>query len=160
MKYITTKEYKEKYNISLNSIYLAIKDGRLLARKRGNIRVVEDRNFKVDPVDETETNEAFVDKRAKLNMAMQMAKIQKLQADIEYQKQRIESRKEEYLIEYTEQIIEAYTDAFATLKNELINMRLNNEQIAVLQDLISRCNRNFITKLRRLKGKTEDAEEE
>ena len=62
--------------------------------------------------------------------------------------------------ELTEQIIEAYTDAFATLKNELINMRLNNEQIAVLQDLISRCNRNFITKLRRLKGKTEDAEEE
>ena len=158
MKYITIKEYNLKYGISKVAIYEAVKQGKLLSRKRGNLIVVEDKSYQKND-DDTEENDISNNNRSKLNTAFQIAKIQKLQADIEYQKQRIESRKEEYLIEYTEQIIEAYTDAFATLKNELINMRLNNEQIAVLQDLISRCNRNFITKLRRLKGKTEDAEE-
>ena len=155
MNFIKVSEYADKYSISLMSIYKAIKKNKLASKKMNNKTVVEDRDYRLA---ESELDENYTKQRS-LSEKFQLAKIAKLQADIEYQKQRIEARKEEFLIEYTEQIIEAYTATFATLKNELINLRLSKEQIDVLEDLITRCTRNFIARLKRLKGKSDEEED-
>lgn len=155
MNFIKVSEYADKYNISLMSIYKAIKKNKLASKKMNNKTVVEDRDYRLA---ESTLDENYSKQRS-LSEKFQLAKIAKLQADIEYQKQRIEARKEEFLIEYTEQIIEAYTATFATLKNELINLRLSKEQIDILEDLITRCTRNFIARLKRLKGKSDEEED-
>ena len=85
MKYITIKEYNLKYGISKVAIYEAVKQGKLLSRKRGNLIVVEDKSYQKND-DDTEENDISNNNRSKLNTAFQIAKIQKLQADIEYQK--------------------------------------------------------------------------
>ena len=155
MNYIRIAEYSDKYNLSKTNIYKAVRKNKLASKKMGNITVVEDRDYRLT---ESTLDENYSKQRS-LSEKFQLAKIAKLQADIEYQKQRIEARKEEFLIEYTEQIIEAYTATFATLKNELINLRLSKEQIDVLEYLITRCTRNFIARLRRLKGKSDEEED-
>jgi hypothetical protein len=52
------------------------------------------------------------------------ARIKKLEKETEYQEQKLDAIKENMMIDFTGAIIQAYSEAYAKFKNDLISLRL------------------------------------
>ena len=154
MKYLKISEYADKYSISAQSVYKAVRAGKLKKIKNRGATEVEDIDVRSGIVQDNVTGDLTTTEKVML------ARLKKIEIDTEYQQQRISEKKEEILREYTEKIIENYIESYAVLKNEIINLRLTQEQNNMLQDLFSRCSKNFIGRLKRLKEKNLDNEQE
>ena len=82
------------------------------------------------------------------------AKLQKLLADIELQKQKISENIDLQRRSYIGMIIEEYTKAFAPLKVKLSELRLDPVQLEVLRDTIEACTRQFTSEVEKRLNET------
>ena len=146
MSWIKVSDYAKEHNIHINTVYKQIRNRKLLCKTIDNVKYVYDDDNNQSAITDNQTS-----LQKKIKNTYQLTRIKKLNTQIAYQKQKLEQVKHQLLAEYTQQIIVAYSAAYATFKNKLIALRLNNEQLEQLKDLFSRCTNNFITKLQKLR---------
>lgn len=147
MSWIKVNEYAKQHNIHINTVYKQIRNRKLLCKTIDNVKYV----YSDDDNNQSAINQSDISLQKKIKNTYQLTRIKKLNTQIAYQKQKLQQVKHQLLAEYTEQIIVAYSAAYATFKNKLIALRLSNEQLEQLKDLFSRCTNNFITKLEKLR---------
>lgn len=155
---ISTDEYVARYNVTKKMIYNYMNSGVLNSKLVNRRRFVEDRDFR-DIVSTSHARprdgEPATGDKAKATASKQEilmdAKIKKLNADTDYQLQRLEDKKDQMLSEYTDLIIEAYTEAFSGVKNDLIAMRLDKERLGAFIKVFESANSNFIAKLKKMR---------
>lgn len=82
------------------------------------------------------------------------AKLQKLLADIELQRQKISENIDLQRRSYIGMIIEEYTKAFAPLKVQLSDLRLDPVQLEVLRHTIDDCTRQFVSEVEKRLNET------
>ena len=82
------------------------------------------------------------------------AKLQKLLADIELQRQKISENIDLQRRSYIGIIIEEYTKAFAPLKVKLSELRLDPMQLEVLRNTIEACTRQFTSEVEKRLNET------
>lgn len=172
IEWISVSRYAEKWGISRNNVYKAVRVGRLGSRQIGKVLHVngdtdlaEDREQEgnisgvAEPVADAglSSDASGVDVTGDPRLALQLMRIEKLRADTELQRQKIERKKEEMLLEFSGLVVEAYQESFAPFKNDLISLRLNPEQIRTLGEVLERCTGNFIRRLKNLKEKADNA---
>ena len=139
-EWITQAEYARVHGISREAVRQAVLNGRLESNgKRGrDCRVrgslAESARNTVPAVSTTVGDLAS-------------AKLQKLLADIELQRQKISDNVELQRRQYINLIIESYLKAFAPLKVKLSELRLSPLQLEVLHQLVDDCTRQFTTEV-------------
>lgn len=155
---ISTDEYVTRYNVTKKMIYNYMNSGVLNSKLVDRRRFVEDRDFReivstshARPRDGEPATGDKVKATASKQEILMDAKIKKLNADTDYQLQRLEDKKDQMLSEYTDLIIEAYTEAFAGVKNDLIAMRLDKEKLDAFVKVFESANANFIAKLKKMR---------
>ena len=80
---------------------------------------------------------------SELNKQLKKARKQKIQKQTAFLQQRLQRRKVELFNEWKEQFFECFADSFGKFKNELINLHLNEEQIATLNESLDSCLNNM-----------------
>ena len=78
-----------------------------------------------------------------LNKQYKKAKIAKTKKDTAFLQQRLERRKLELYNQWSERFFQLFADSFGKFKNQLINLHLNQEQIASLQQSLDNCLNNM-----------------
>lgn len=147
MSWIKVSDYARQHNIHINTVYKHIRNRKLLCKTIDNVKYV----YSDDDNNQSAVTDSQTSLEKKIKNTYQLTRIKKLNTQIAYQKQKLEQVKHQLLSQYTQQIIVAYSAAYATFKNKLIALRLSNEQLEQLKDLFSRCTNNFITKLEKLR---------
>ncbi len=143
-KWWTQAEYAARHGISRSAVRQAVKAGRLesngksghACRVRGALAETAKLTVPKNPqMSEAET--------AEYTLRMQLAKIAKLEADVELSRQRLlENRCRQYL-EFAALIAEVYNRCFTPIRARLAEMRLTAEQLSALQSVIAECTANF-----------------
>jgi hypothetical protein len=153
MNWMLVSEYAKLKGISTQSVYNYIKRNKLATKKVGKkIYVSEDLSLiQVKVEDLPHQPISLEEEKNKINNELLKAKLKKIETETDYQNQKLNSIKENMLIEFTDSIIVAYTEAYAKFKNDLVELRLNESQLKTLQDLFGRCTTNFISKMKRIK---------
>lgn len=148
-KWLTMAEYARRNGISREAVRQAVKAERIEhngktgreCRVRGEL--MESTRIAVPAVKPS-------DQSADLPAAsLAEVKLEKLRADIELQRQRINENRDAMRREFAEAVIEEYLRAFAPLKTQLTEMRLDAVKLAVLRKLIDSCTASFETALRK-----------
>ena len=146
-EWFTQSEFARAHGISREAVRQAVLNGRLESNgKRGrDCRVrgelVESARITVSDVSTTAGDLAE-------------AKLQKLLADIELQRQKISDNIELQRRQYISLIIEEYTKAFSPLKVKLAELRLSPEQLEVLRHTIEACTRQFTSEVEKRLNET------
>lgn len=78
-----------------------------------------------------------------LNNELKRAKIQKLKVDTKHVNQKLDFRKKELFTEWSEKFFEVFADQFGKLRNALINMHLNEEQLNIFNECLDHCINNL-----------------
>lgn len=78
-----------------------------------------------------------------LNKQLKKARKDKIQKQTAFLQQRLERRKLELYNQWSERFFQLFADSFGKFKNELINLHLNQEQIASLQQSLDNCLNNM-----------------
>ena len=78
-----------------------------------------------------------------LNKQYKKAKIAKTKKDTEVQEERLERRKLELYNQWSERFYQVFADSFGRMKNCLVAMHLNQEQIAVFNQTLQNCLNNM-----------------
>ena len=78
-----------------------------------------------------------------LNKEYKKAKIAKTKKDTEVQQQRLERRKMQLYNQWSERFFEVFADSFGRMKNCLVAMHLNEDQIKVFNQTLDNCLENM-----------------
>lgn len=80
---------------------------------------------------------------AELNKQLKKARKDKIQKQTAFLQERLQRRKVELFNQWKEGFFECFADSFGKFKNELINLHLNEEQIATLNESLDSCLKNM-----------------
>ena len=135
---LTMAEYARLHNMSQPAVKKAIQSGRL--QSNGKVghdcrvwgKLAESSRITVSASSSDAQNQPLAD-----------AKLEKLRADIELQRQRLKENRDAIRRETAEIFIEEYVRAFAPVKAGLAALRLNAAKLAELRKLIDSCSANF-----------------
>lgn len=141
---LTMAEYARLHNMSQPAVKKAIQSGRL--QSNGKVghdcrvwgKLAESSRITVPASASDAPNQPLAD-----------AKLEKLRADIELQRMRINQNRSSQRREFAEIFIEEYVRAFAPLKAELTALRLNSSKLAALRKLVDTCTAAFESALRK-----------
>ena len=78
-----------------------------------------------------------------LNKALKRARLDKTLADTKLIGQKLEQRKRQLFYDWSEKFFNCFTQSFGKLKNCLVNMHLNEEQINVFNQTLDSCLNNM-----------------
>lgn len=150
--WFTVREYADLKKIATSCVYRKIKKHQLSTKKVGKKTYVSEDLSLLDKQNEIEQQPPMTleEEKHRISNELLKARIKKLEKETEFQEQKLDSIKQNVLIDFTDLIIIAYSDAYAKFKNDLIALRLNEQQLKTLQDLFSRCTKNFISKVKGL----------
>lgn len=95
-----------------------------------------------------------------LNKEYKKAKIAKTKKDTQVQQQRLERRKLELFNEWTQNFYQVFADSFGPLKNNLISLHLNQEQIKTFNECLDNCIQNMELKLNQIWNEFTNKEQE
>lgn len=140
-QWLTMSEYARQHGISREAVRRAVKAGRIEhngktgreCRVRGDL--AESSRIIVAP---NRSEKALTD-----------IKLEKLRADIDYQRQRIKETREAMRRNVAEIFIEEYIRAFAPVKAGLTALRLDAASLAALRKLIDTCTTEFTASFRK-----------
>ena len=97
---------------------------------------------------------------AELNKQLKKARKDKIQKQTAFLQERLQRRKVELFNQWKEQFFECFADSFGRFKNELINLHLNEEQIATLNQSLDSCLKNMQLNLDNLWNEFNNGEEQ
>ena len=88
-----------------------------------------------------------------------LSKIENIRADIVLKKHKSREYRERLRTEYTEGVLEVYTDAFADLKGVVVDLKMKKDQVRKYKDVYMRCMKKFERGLAEYLRKKDDEEE-
>lgn len=143
-RWLTMAEYAQQRGISREAVRKAVRAGRIEhngktgreCRVRGEMAESARLTLPPNPTGAKNTELADV-------------KLEKLRADIELQRMRINQNRSAQRREFAEIFIEEYVRAFAPLKAELTALRLTAAKLAALRKLVDTCTAAFESALRK-----------
>ena len=143
-KWLTMADYAKLHQISREAVRQAVKAGRIEhngktgrdCRVRGDL--AESSRITVPASSSDTPNQPLAD-----------AKLEKLRADIELQRQRLKENRDAIRRETAEIFIEEYVRAFAPVKAGLTALRLDAASLAALRKLIDTCTAEFTASFRK-----------
>lgn len=107
-----------------------------------NIPVEEDLNNNV--VEQLASNVDFVQgEEDSLTTQLKKARLQKLQTDTKLLNQKLDLRKKQLFSQWSQSFFNVFADNFGKLRNCLINMHLNEEQLNVFNQTLDHCIQNL-----------------
>lgn len=95
-----------------------------------------------------------------LNKQYKKAKIAKTKKDTEMQEQKLQRRKLELFNEWTQNFYQVFADSFGPLKNNLIALHLNEEQVKTFNECLDNCIQNMELKLNQIWNEFDKGEEQ
>lgn len=147
-EWFTQSEFARAHGISREAVRQAVLNGRLESNgKRGR-----DCRVRGELVESARITVLNASSSTAGDLAE--AKLQKLLADIELQRQKISDNIELQRRQYISLIIEEYTKAFSPLKVKLAELRLSPEQLEVLRRTIEACTRQFTSEVEKRLNET------
>lgn len=165
MAWILVNDYAKKLGVTRMAINKRIKSGSLKSKMEGKRLYVEvadneAEDGKVAEVDATAQRNAALAKRWDTESALKEAKVRNIEADILIKHQKVREYRERLRVEFCEGVLECFTDAFASLKAVLVDMRLKKEQIQAFKTTYAKCLKKFWSRLEKyLKQKDKEEEE-
>ena len=147
-EWFTQSEFARAHGISREAVRQAVLNGRLESNgKRGR-----DCRVRGELVESARITVPNASSSTAGDLAE--AKLQKLLADIELQRQKISENIDLQRRSYIGIIIEEYTKAFAPLKVKLSELRLDPMQLEVLRNTIEACTRQFTSEVEKRLNET------
>lgn len=96
-----------------------------------------------DILNQLESNVDFIQQDDSLNDELKRAKIEKLKVDTKHLNEKLDFRKKQLFTEWSEKFFDVFADQFGKLRNCLINMHLNEEQLNVFNQTLDNCVHNL-----------------
>ena len=147
-EWVTQSEFARAHGISREAVRQAVLNGRLESNgKRGRDCRVRGELAESARITVPNASSSTAGDLAE-------AKLQKLLADIELQRQKISENIDLQRRSYIGMIIEEYTKAFAPLKVKLSELRLDPVQLEVLRNTIEACTRQFTSEVEKRLNET------
>lgn len=150
-QWLTQAEFARAHGISREAVRQAVLNGRLESNGKSGrdcrVRGELAESARITIPDASSTGSSTAGDLAE-------AKLQKLLADIELQRQKISDNIELQRRQYIGMIISEYTKAFSPLKVKLSELRLDQAQLEVLRNTIDDCTRQFISEVEKLLNET------
>ena len=137
-QWLTMAEYARRNGITREAVRQAVKNGRIEHNGETG-RACRVRGPLAEPVRAVVSKTGGGDS----NSILAEAKLEKIRADVELQKQRIQSNIDEARRGYIEMILEEYIRAFSPFKARLTELRLTADQLAALQTIVDECLQSF-----------------
>lgn len=141
-KWQTMAEYARQKGISREAVRQAVQTGRIehngKTGRECRVRGEMAESARITMTPSKEKTSALAD-----------AKLEKIRADIEIQKQRIRENRETVFREFALFAAEEYLRAFAPVKARLTALRLDAAKLAALRKLIDECTADFVASLRK-----------
>ena len=141
-KWLTMAEYARRNGITREAVRQAVKNGRIEHNGETG-RACRVRGPLAEPVHAVApaTSNTAADTR------FAEAKLEKLKADVELQRQRIAANINESRRAYVEMILEEYVQAFTPFKSRLVELRLTADQLAALGSVVEECLQSFLARV-------------
>ena len=95
-----------------------------------------------------------------LNKEYKKAKIAKTWKDTALQEERLQRRKLELYNQWSERFFEVFADSFGRMKNCLVAMHLDEQQISVFNQTLENCTKNMELKLNQIWNEFDKGEEQ
>lgn len=134
-RWLTLAEYARRHGVTAEAVRKAANAGRLETNgKTGRDRRVRGLMAGSAPAAEDGSSTPLVE-----------ARLEKLRADVELQRQRIRENIDEARRAYIELILEEYVRAFSPFKARLTELRLKPSQLKSLRELVDDCLTSFRT---------------
>lgn len=160
-KWVSVQDYADSHNVTNQAVRAKIKTGSLQNKKiKGKLHVLD-----VDYQEqEQETTPASISAEQELadlqySLAMKDAKelqnqlkrqkLRNLQQDTLIKKQKQTYTKQKYRQEYAEGVFECFTEAFADVKNLIIELKLTKDQMQKFQNAFKKSIKKFETELKK-----------
>ena len=141
-QWLTMAEYARRNGITREAVRQAVKSGRIEHNGKTG-RACRVRGPLAEPVHAVApaTSNTAADTR------FAEAKLEKLKADVELQRQRIAANINESRRAYVEMILEEYVQAFTPFKSRLVELRLTADQLAALGSVVEECLQSFLARV-------------
>ena len=141
-KWLTMAEYARRNGITREAVRQAVKNGRIEHNGETG-RACRVRGPLAEPVHAVApaTSNTAADTR------FAEAKLEKLKADVELQRQRIAANINESRRAYMEMLLEEYVQAFTPFKSRLVELRLTADQLAALGSVVEECLQSFLARV-------------
>ena len=114
------------------------------AKEKINQQIQQALNDKNNGEDEYYVN---LSKKTQLDNELKIQKLKNLKEDTLIKRQKQQHTKQLYRQQYVDGVFEAFTDSFSGLKNFIIQLKLDKEKNDQFKQVLSKCLKNFQTKL-------------
>lgn len=153
MDYLKVSDYAKKYDLSANVVYKKIRKKILQTKKiDGKIFVLDDpkkQNVLENEKIQGDKYKEAIRKKIEIDNRLKLEKLKNLHEDIILKKQRQIYVKEMYRQEFIDGVFQAFTNSFSDLKNFVIALKLNGEQVNNFKQTFSNCIKNFENELKK-----------
>lgn len=95
-----------------------------------------------------------------LNKAWKKARIEKTQVDTKLAGQKLDQRKKQLFNDWSQSFFQSFSNHFGKLRNCLVQMHLNEEQINIFNETLDKCLQNMELDLNKLYNQFTEREEE
>lgn len=145
MKMVSQATYARIYGVSKQAVSKAVKVGRL---KLVDGKV--DANIDLESSRRQTPNQKKTIDDDNLGVELLRARVGKLMVDAEASQQKLDRYKDELLRQFSALAVEAFYDAFAGFKNDLVALRLNEDQLRELRVQWDKCVHEWVKKMVKL----------
>lgn len=171
--WMKVKDYAALRGVSVVAVHGKIKRGKLKSKRDGKRVWVwcddgasSDVPAEVDSSTSSVMTEEAIDqanaaraRRWDAETEYKLSKIENIRADIVLKRQKSREYRERLRTEFTEGVLEVYTDAFADLKGVVVDLKMKKDQVRKYKDVYMRCMKKFEKMLVAYLKKKDDEEE-
>lgn len=144
-------EYAKEKNISVTRVYQKIHDNKLKTKKeKGCILVadlVDEQTIEQQQKQQAISYDDELKRKIQLENDLKNQKLKNIRFDIQLKKQKHKQIVEQQRRQFAQGVFECFTDAFAQIKNILVQMKLNKQQTNNIRDGFNSCLLKFKSKL-------------
>lgn len=146
MKPVTQATYAKIHGVSRSAVNQAIKSGRL---KLVNGKLDAEVSLLTTRQKNPGGRKSVIDDE-NLGAALLRARVGKLIVDAEAGQQKLDRYRDELLRQFSALAVESFYDAFAAFKNNLVALRLNEDQLRELREIWDKCVHEWVKKMVKL----------
>ena len=161
-KWVSVQEYADSHHVTNQAVRAKIKTGSLQNKKiKGKLHVLDvdyqEQEQETTPASTLSAQQQLADLQYSLAMKdskqlqnqLKRQKLRNLQQDTLIKKQKQTFTKQKYRQEYAEGVFEAFTSAFADVKNLLIELKLTKDQMQKFQNTFKKSIKKFQIELKK-----------
>ena len=109
-----------------------------------------DEQLSSEVLDQLAANVDFTADDDDLSMQLKQARLQKIKTDTKLINEKLDERKKLLFNEWSQSFFQSFSDHFGKLRNCLVEMHLNEEQIKIFNETLEKCLQNMSLDLNKL----------